>query len=84
MTGQQPSRKLWFPKIASQAEGMQVAVVTTRLLQRRVCRTNHDLVLRGVGHFAVVKVIPLSVVLVLGVAGVCRSRNVTDQVRGHD
>lgn len=35
--------------------------------------TDHDLVLCGVGHFTVVKVIPLTVVLVLRIGGVCRN-----------
>lgn len=33
--------------------------------------TDHDLVLSGVGHFAVIEVVPLPVVLVPGVGGVC-------------
>lgn len=39
------------------------------------CGTDHNLVLSGIGHLAVIKVIPLAVIFVLGVAGVCPNTN---------
>lgn len=39
--------------------------------------TDHDLVLGGEGHLAVVKVVPLTVVLVARVAGVCAEKRIS-------